>query len=141
MNNIAKCGYGPTFTSLIDEVFERAAVNNAEMYYKPAANVSEDQSGFKIELALPGFEKEEISMKLEKNQLLITAGREKKESDKENRYSWNEFGKTGKYRRAFILPETINVEAINAAYRNGVLHIELPANEVQPNVNREITIA
>jgi HSP20 family protein len=141
MNTIVKCGYRPMFPSFFDEVFERTTHDSREFYYKPAANVIEDETGFDIELALPGFEKEEISMKLEKNLLSILAGREKNESEKESSYSTQEFGKTGKYRRSFIIPETINVEGITAEYRNGILKVSLPKKEVKPLPSKEISIS
>jgi len=141
MNTIVKYGYRPMFPSFFDEVIERAANDAKDFYYKPAANIHEDDAGFNIEIALPGFEKEEISMKLEKNILTISAGHDKKESEKENTYSWHEFGKTGMYRRAFIIPETINTEEIVAEYRNGVLKVVLPKKDVKPIITKEITIA
>jgi HSP20 family protein len=141
MNTIVKCGYRPLFPSFFDEVFESAASETREFYYKPAANVIENESGFVVELALPGFEKEEISMKLEKNLLTILAGREKNESEKESSYSTQEFGKTGKFRRSFIIPETINTDGITAEYRNGILNVSLPKKEVVPLPSKEISIS
>jgi HSP20 family protein len=141
MNTMVKCGYRPMFPSFFDEVFESAANDSKEFYYKPAANVTEDETGFKVELALPGFEKEEISMKLEKNLLSISAGREKNESDKDIAYTTHEFGRQGKYLRSFILPETVNVDGITAEYRNGVLKVFLPKKETVPAVKKDITIA
>jgi HSP20 family protein len=141
MNTIVKCGYRPMFPSFFDEVIERAAQEAKEFSHKPAANVIEDETAFGIELALPGFEKEEINMKLEKNILTISAGHEKKESDKPTNYSWSEFGKTGKYQRSFILPETINIDEISAEYKNGILKVTLPKIETKPVIEREIPIA
>jgi HSP20 family protein len=141
MNTIVKCGYRPLFPSFFDEVFESAATDTRALYYKPAANVLENENGFVIELALAGFEKEEISMKLDKNILTLSAGREKNESEKENSYSTQEFGKTGKYHRSFIIPETINLDGITAEYRNGLLRVTLPKKEVVTLPSKEISIS
>jgi HSP20 family protein len=140
MNTIVKCGYRPMFPSFFDEVFERAATEAKETFYKPAANVQEDETGFNIEVAFPGFEKEEISTKLEKNVLSISAGHETKESEDETSYSWMEFGKKGKYLRSFVLPETINQDGITAEFKNGVLKVRVPKKEEQPIQKKEISI-
>jgi len=137
--NTVRCGYRPMFPSFFDEVMERAANPEAEIVYKPAANVREDEKMFAIELALPGFEKEEISMKLEKDLLTILAGRQKKESDV--KYTRSEFGFNAKYSRTFILPENIDSEAIAAEYRNGILTVSIPKKEEQKPLTKEIAIA
>lgn len=141
MYNLVKFGYRPVFRSIIDEVLSQATTGREEMYYKPAANVRESETGFEIELALPGFEKEEISLKIEKDQLTILAGSEKADTENNPGYTWNEFRKNGKYRRTFIVPENINTESIGAEYRNGILYVTLPKKEVQPSVSKEISIA
>lgn len=137
--NTVKCGYRPMFPYLFDEVMERAANPNAGIVYKPAANVREDEKMFAIELSLPGFEKEEIRMKLEKDLLTISAGREKKES--EVKYTRNEFGFNARYSRSFILPDAVDADAISAEYRNGILTVSLPKKAEQQPQSKEISIA
>jgi HSP20 family protein len=127
------------FPYLFEEVMERAANPNAEIVYKPAANISENEKMFAIELSLPGFEKDEIRMKLENDLLTISAGREKKEA--EVKYTRNEFGFNAKYSRSFVLPETVESDAISAEYRNGILTVSLPKKAEQQHVTKEIAIA
>jgi len=129
------------FPSFFNDVLEHSSNKAINNYYKPAANIKEVESSFMIELALPGFAKEEISMKMEKNVLTISAGQEVKESEKNEEYSLQEFRKTGKYQRSFIIPESVDTEVITAEYLNGILKVTLPKKEVQPVSNREITIA
>lgn len=137
--NTVRCGYRPMYPSFYNEVFERVAKPDAEIVYKPAANVRDEDKMFVIELSLPGFEKEEISMKLEKDLLTISAGHEKKES--EGKYTRNEFGFNARYSRSFILPEEIDTDGIKAEYRNGILSVVLPKKEDQQPVTKQIVIA
>lgn len=137
--NTVRCGYRPMFPSFYNEVMERVADPNSEVVYKPAANVSEDDKKYTIELMLPGFEKQEITMKLEKDLLTISAGREKKESDV--RYTRTEFGFNAKYSRSFIVPENIDSDGINAEYRNGILIVSIPKKEADKPLTKEIIIA
>jgi HSP20 family protein len=139
MNNL-QFAFRPFLHTLANEVFERQS-NETEVTYKPAANVSEDENKYNIELALPGFSKEEVSIKFEEEVLTVTAGHQPKEDVKGPKYTWNEFGYKSKYERSFQLPETVDADNISAAFVNGILNISLPKKEVQPSAVKEITIA
>jgi len=139
MNNL-QFAFRPFLPALFNEVFERQS-NETEVTYKPAANVSEDEKNYMLELALPGFTKEEITIKFEEEVLTITAGRQPKEDEKGPKYTWNEFGYKSKYERSFQLPETVNADEISAAFDNGILRVTLPKKEVQAPAVKQITIA
>jgi HSP20 family protein len=139
MNNL-QFAFRPFLHTLANEVFERQS-NERELTYKPAANVSEDENKYNIELALPGFAKEEVSIKFEEEVLTVTAGHQPKEDVKGPKYTWNEFGFKSKYERSFQLPETVDADNISAAFENGILNISLPKKEVQPSAVKEIAIA
>ncbi len=139
MNNL-HFAFRPFLQSRVNEVFERQS-NETELTYKPAANVREDEKNYTIELALPGFSKDEISISFEDEVLTVTAGRQPKEDVKGPKYTWNEFGYKSKYERSFQLPETIDADSISAAFENGILHVSLPKKEVQASAVKQITIA
>lgn len=139
MNNL-QFAFRPFLHTLANEVFERQS-SETEVTYKPAANVSEDENKYSIELALPGFSKEEVSIKFEEEVLTVTAGHQPKEDVKGPKYTWNEFGFKSKYERSFQLPETVDADNISASFENGILNISLPKKEVQPSAVKEITIA
>ena len=139
MNHL-RFAFRPFLPSMMNEVFERQATET-EATYKPAANVREDENSYKIELALPGFAKEEITIKFEEEVLTITAGRQPKEDEQGPKYTWNEFGYKSKYERSFQLPETVNADAISAAFENGILLVTLPKKEVKPVAVKQISIA
>ena len=138
MNNL-RFGFRPFLPSLMNEVFERQS-SETELTYKPAANVREDEKNYAIELALPGFTKDEISISFEDEVLTITAGHQPKEEVKGPKYTWNEFGYKSKYERSFQLPETVNADNISASFENGILLVTLPKKEVQPATVKQIAI-
>jgi len=138
--NTLQFAFRPFLHTRTNEVFERQS-NEAEITYKPAANVREDESNYTIELALPGFVKEEISISFEDEVLTVTAGRQPQEDVKGPKYTWNEFGYKSKYERSFQLPETIDADSISAAFENGILRIALPKKEIQASAVKQITIA
>jgi len=138
MNNL-QFAFRPFLPALFNEVFERQS-NQTELTYKPAANVSEDEKNYAIELALPGFSKEEITIKFEEDVLTVTAGHQPKEDEKGPKYTWNEFGYKSKFERSFQLPETVDADNIGAKFENGILMITLTKKEVQPSTVKQIVI-
>ena len=138
MNNL-QFAFRPFLPALFNEVFERQSAAT-ELTYKPAANVREDEKSYSLELALPGFSKEEITIKFEEDVLTVTAGHQPKEDEKGPKYTWNEFGYKSKYERSFQLPETLDADNIGAKFENGILLITLPKKEAQPSAVKEIVI-
>jgi HSP20 family protein len=139
MNNL-RFACRPFLPALMNEVFERQSAET-ELTYKPAANVSENEKAYTIELALPGFVKEEISINFEDETLTVTAGHQPKEDEKGPKYTWNEFGYKSKYERSFILPETVNADEISAEFKNGILLVGLPKKEVEQKAVKQIVIS
>jgi len=139
MNNL-QFAFRPFLPSLFNEVFEHQSKESV-ITYKPAANVRVDEKDYTIELALPGFSKEEITISFENEILTVTAAHQPKEDEKGPKYTWNEFGYKSKYERSFQLPETVDADAIGAAFENGILLVSLPKKETQPATVKQIVIA
>ena len=111
-------------------------------HFQPAVNILETENGFKLEVMAPGFNKEDFSVKTEKNTLTISAKKAVKQEENTTNpvYRRREFA-LNNFERAFKLPETIDSELINASLVNGVLHVELVKKpELTPAV-KNITIA
>ena len=132
-------GLRPFFPAFCNEM-SNDSNDNGVATYKPAANIIENEKDYQIELAIPGFAKEEVKIDFEENMLNIVALHEEKEESK-SKYAWNEFAHKTKYQRSFQLSENINTESIQAAYENGVLKITLPKKEEQPKLTKQITIS
>ncbi len=94
----------------------------------PAVNVKETEADFMLELVVPGFNKEEIEIEVDKNMLRLSARHEEEKSEENERYTRREFSMSS-FERTFQLPETVNEDAIEADYREGILHIRLPKRE------------
>jgi HSP20 family protein len=94
----------------------------------PAVNVLEGVDGFKIELAVPGLQKGDFKLNLDKNQLTISATREQNAESENEKYTRREF-KYGSFQRTFTLPNSVDGEKILAAYTDGILTVTLPKRE------------
>jgi len=108
-----------------------------ELKSAPLANLFETEDAFKLELLVPGFDKERISLSVE-NDLLVIKG-EAEKSEKEYKYSRVEF-EARDFEKSFKLSKKIDQEKIEASFKNGVLIIGLPKKEEAVAVKREIKV-
>ena len=92
---------------------------------RPAVNVQETENDYQVMLAVPGYTKEEIKIKVDGNEITISS---EKESDKNENYIRREFT-MGKFERTFELPKGIVSDNISAEYNNGVLTVSIPKKE------------
>jgi HSP20 family protein len=85
----------------------------------------EDRSdAYVFRAELPGFEPDEIDVKVSGNMLTVKAERQEK-SDGKNGSSV----RYGSYQRSFQLPYGVKDDSVEAAYRHGVLEVRLPKSE------------
>lgn len=97
----------------------------------PAVNVSETENEFKLTIAAPGLEKEDIKVDTFDDILTISAMKEKEEKEETNgRFNRLEYN-FNSWSRSFTLPENCDAVKINAEYKNGELKIILPKKEVK----------
>jgi len=95
----------------------------------PAVNILENEESFVIEVAAPGMEKENFTVNLDGDRLLISSELKKENSENEANYSRREFSYQS-FQRSFTIPEgTVDDEKIMAKYSNGILMITLPKKD------------
>lgn len=131
MNNlIRKHERGETYPSFFRHFFENDMFNNLFEGDAPAVNVKESKKEFKIEISVPGFEKEDLDISIDNNMITVSAKKETRNEEKEDneKVLRQEFSYASFYRR-FALPENIDTEKIEAAEKNGILKITLPKME------------
>ena len=102
------------------------------------ANIYGNENSFVIELAAPGYSKEDFSINLEE-QLLTISAEEKEHEIGDDKFLRREFTMQG-ISKSFRVPKTVDVENISAAYNNGILSVTLPVvNEAK--IKKEIAIS
>jgi HSP20 family protein len=91
-------------------------------------DVSEVENSLRITMELPGVDPDDVRLSLENN--ILTIRGEKKQQAEENNERVHRFERTyGMFERTFALPNTVDVEKIEARYENGVLYVTLPKAE------------
>ena len=108
----------------------------------PAVNIKENADAFKVEMAVPGFDKKDFKINLDHNVLTI-ASEKKVDNEHKNgeRYTCREYSYQS-FSRSFTLPDAANGDKISAKYENGILNVEIPKREeAKPKPMRQIAIA
>lgn len=93
----------------------------------PPVNVQELDDKYELFVYASGYQKGDFTINVVTDALVISAQAKSEEGTK---FDWRrkEFD-TGAFERKFALPEGVDVENIQAKYRDGVLTIELPKLE------------
>ena len=100
----------------------------------PRANVVKTDTGYGIELAAPGFSREEFVLSVEDGRLSIEMGTEDSQ-EYEDKIQHREYRFTS-FKRSFSLPENTSVDGISARYEAGILYVDVPVNE--KNVQKRV---
>ncbi|MEI6410359.1 MAG: Hsp20/alpha crystallin family protein [Bacteroidota bacterium] len=127
---------------LLDEFLNRNFsdfVGSDAVMNQPAVNVVETKDNFRVEIAAPGFDKQDFSITTEKEYVTIEAKREVKTENADERYTRREF-RFESFKRSYKLPETVNQDLISAVYENGILNVTLPKKEEVKPVAKTIAI-
>jgi HSP20 family protein len=132
----------PIVRSLFDEVFNSFPLGNSFLESReswvPSVDVLEKDGNLILRAELPGLTEKQIDLKVEGNMLTLKGERKMEKEDEKSNYHRIE-SSYGSFTRSFQLPETVDLDKINAEYKNGVLTITLPQKpEVKP---REIPVS
>lgn len=93
-------------------------------------DVKETDNGYEVDIDLPGFKKEDLSLQLENGYLTVSASKNTNndEKDANGRYIRKE-RYSGSMSRSFFVGEGLTEEDIHAKYEDGILKLALPKDE------------
>ena len=123
--------------NLFDEFFNEpfamvAPQGHNPLYGKHAKNlmktdVRETEGSYELDIDLPGFKKDEITVEVKNGCLNISAakGLDKEEKDKDGKYIRQE-RYAGSCSRSFYVGENVEAKDVSAKYEDGILKISLP---------------
>lgn len=119
----------PVFRSFFDDFFRPVnGESESEFLTMPAVNVRESDAHFHLEVAAPGMQKSDFNVTVENGVLTVSAEKQHSAEDKADNYTRREFHYAS-FKRSFQLPEGVEEKDIKAAYKDGVLTLDLPKNE------------
>src|SRR5471030_1304443 len=78
-------------------------------------NTKETKDSYKVEIAAPGFNKDNFKLEVEDQVLTISAESTENKTDESEKWTRREFHFAG-FKRSFTLPKTVDAEKIKAEY-------------------------
>ena len=126
---------------VLNEVFGRGANDESAWSsgtWSPPVDIYETDDALVMKAELPGFSKDEISIELKENTLLVRGERKREDEVKEGSYHRME-RVYGAFQRSFLLPTTVDQEKVKASYKDGIL--ELRFAKVQAAQPKRIAVS
>ncbi|XGI84491.1 Hsp20/alpha crystallin family protein [Halorutilales archaeon Cl-col2-1] len=136
--------------SMIDEMRDRYSKISEEPADEGAPLEAGSTKTMKIDLAdrddeyvltadLPGFDKDDISVRLDDGVLTVSAEHEESAEEEEDDYITRERRRRS-VRRSVRLPALVEEEEVSAKFNNGVLTVEVPKVEAESEKGKTIEI-
>ncbi len=114
------------FDRLFDEPRFAAAAPSASFH--PVVDVVETQSGYEVTADLPGVASDAVGIEFADGVLEIRGERDATSPSEDARIVRSE-RPSGSFRRRFRFSEEVDVDAIEATVKDGVLHVSIPKSE------------
>jgi HSP20 family protein len=98
----------------------------------PAVDISETKDAYIIKGELPGVEKEDVDISIDNNLLSIRGEKKYEKTVDEDQTHRNECV-YGAFERSFSLPKQVDINNVEAVFKNGILKLTVPkAEEAKP---------
>ena len=113
-----------------EEMFGRVpalATESSNDSWFPAADISEDEKTYQIDLEIPAVARENVEVSVSEGLLTINGERTMEERSEGKRHRVER--RYGKFTRSFRLPENADEESIEASSKDGVLHLVINKKE------------
>jgi len=142
-------GLAHKLTEEMDRMFENFGVRRGffptfppgleEARWIPHVEVVEKNGQLIVRTDLPGLSKEEVTVEINDEMLIIQGERKREEEEKDERFYRSERS-YGNFYRAIPLPEGVNPETAKATFKDGVLEVTLPAPPAPEKRTRKVEI-
>jgi HSP20 family protein len=107
----------------------------------PAVNIKDNTKTFDLELATPGYKKEDLKVNVEDGVLTISCEKKKESEEEKNGYTRREFNYAS-FKRSFQLPANADADNVKANFVDGVLKLSIPKTKALPEKKgKEVRIA
>lgn len=100
-----------------------------------STDIKENEQSYSLDIDMPGFEKSEISLKMDKGYLIVSA---QKQENSEDNHEYITKERSMQCTRSYYLGE-VDEKAVTAKYNNGVLSVVVPKQKPE-ETSHSITI-
>lgn len=91
----------------------------------PAAELTERNGEYEVDITLPGFTEEEVEVTATPSELIVHAATQRERQGEEAQIVWSEFKSNDVYRR-FDFPKSVDAEKVSARLEHGILKVVAP---------------
>ena len=118
----------PEFDNFSNRAERKLYCHHADKLMK--TDVRESEDGYEIDIDLPGFKKEDITLDLNNGYLTVSAakGLDNEETNKKGRIIRQE-RYAGAMQRSFYVGDALEEEDVKASFKHGVLNLTFPKKE------------
>jgi HSP20 family protein len=96
--------------------------------WTPAVDIYDTNDALVLKAELPGVSKDDVSIEIHNNTLILRGERKHEAEVKEGDYYRAERA-FGTFQRSFVLPTLVDQDKVQATYKDGVLELRLPKSE------------
>ncbi len=129
------------FSGLLDDTWNLSVINFDDLQPSvsfPKINVSETDNSYMVEIAVAGFNKDDVNLELKNNCLVMSADKKKEEVDEKPSYLRKEISSRA-FKRAIKF--SCKIESASANYNDGLIIVNLKKKEkTEENGGIEINI-
>ncbi len=93
--------------------------------YQPSIDVVDEENAIRITAELPGMSKDDIQLHID-NDMLIIRGEKKNEEESREKGVYRSERYYGFFERAIPVPSELDLDKVEAKFKNGVLTVRLP---------------
>ena len=111
------------FDGFVENEFPKGNLDTSAL-----VNTKETKDNFSIEVAAPGYQRDQFKIEVVNQTLTISGEATAQEDEEGDKWTRREY-QFSNFKRSFSLPKTVNAEKIKAAYREGILYVTLPKME------------
>jgi HSP20 family protein len=107
-------------------------LNYKELNFVPAAELNETPEAIDLKLELPGINPDDLEVQVTADAVSIAGERKSETKTTENGVTRSEF-RYGSFHRIIPLPVAVKNDQVDAQYKDGILHLNLPKADAEKN--------
>jgi HSP20 family molecular chaperone IbpA len=120
---------------VFDDFFRPAFYDNEN---ELKTDIKETDKDYELDIAVPGYGKDQIKVALDNGYLSVTCDKQEKEEDNKKHYIKREISAT--CQRSYYVGDDISKDDIKAKYENGILTLVVPKAAPKQVENQYIAI-
>lgn len=109
--------------------------------FSPRVDIAETEKAISLHVEIPGVQKDDVKISINEDRILSIRGEKKQSETIEGQQFVRVESHFGTFARSFTLSDSIDINAIQAEFNNGILQITLPKVEPEKPKSIEVPIA